>query len=66
MTVTSRLVLEIILPLIIMEKMVVVEVVEDMIDQYRQKDKERKTEENVDGRPVGAPRARVRWRGSSA
>ena len=35
--------------------------------RYRQKDKERqgKTKENVDGRPVGAPRAGVRWRGSS-
>ena len=34
---------------------------------HRQKDRERqsKTEENVDGRPVGAPRAGVRWRGSS-
>ena len=34
---------------------------------HRQKDKERqiKTEENVDGRPVGARRAGVRWRGSS-
>ena len=31
---------------------------------YRQKDKERqrKTEENVDGRPVGGPRAGIRWR----
>ena len=35
--------------------------------QHRQKDKERqsKTEENVDGRPVGAPRAGVRWSGLS-
>ena len=34
---------------------------------HRQKDKEtqRKTEENVDGRPVGARRAGVRWRGSA-
>ena len=34
---------------------------------HRQKDRERqsKTEENVDGRPVGARRAGVRWRGSS-
>ena len=34
---------------------------------YRQKDKERqrKTEENVDRRPVVAPGAGVRWRGSS-
>ena len=34
---------------------------------HRQKDTERqrKTEENVDRRPVVAPRAEVRWRGSS-
>ena len=34
---------------------------------YRQKDKERqrKTEEEVDRRPVVAPGAGVRWRGSS-
>ena len=35
--------------------------------EHRQKDKERqrKTEENVDRRPVVAPGAGVRWRGSS-
>ena len=34
---------------------------------HRQKDKERqrKTEENVDGRPVGARRSGGRWRGSN-
>ena len=37
------------------------------MELHRQKDKERqsKTEENVDGRPVGAPRAGVRWSGLS-
>ena len=30
-----------------------------------QTERQRKTEENVDGRPVGALRAGVRWRGSS-
>ena len=31
------------------------------LDRQKDKERQRKTEENVDGRPVGAPRAGVRW-----